>query len=139
MAEIEIDSATRLEEAPARFLDRFEELRMKLSTQQLIDEAIEINYARWARRRRLNATFYEVSGRRVTCPGKRHQSEDDEQRTERSEGKGAKRPCAGRSRGHNGAARAVRGLREDSETSAGPRAQAALALLMPASLHPWAR
>lgn len=31
--------------APTRFLDRFEELRMELSDQQLIAEAIETNHA----------------------------------------------------------------------------------------------
>ncbi len=34
-----------LNDAPALFLDRFEELRMELSDQQLIAEAIETNHA----------------------------------------------------------------------------------------------
>jgi integrase len=38
-------SAPQLESAPARFLDQFEELRMGLSNEQLIHEAIEINHA----------------------------------------------------------------------------------------------
>jgi integrase len=38
-------SAFRLDDAPARFLDEFEERRMNLSDEQLIAEAIEINHA----------------------------------------------------------------------------------------------
>lgn len=37
--------AQQLDSAPARFLDQFEELRMELSNDQLIAEAIEINHA----------------------------------------------------------------------------------------------
>jgi integrase len=39
------DLAAQLGSAPARFLDQFEELRMDLSNEQLIAEAIEINHA----------------------------------------------------------------------------------------------
>lgn len=37
--------ASQLDSAPARFLDEFEEIRMELSNEQLIAEAIEINHA----------------------------------------------------------------------------------------------
>ncbi|MEZ5078103.1 MAG: tyrosine-type recombinase/integrase [Solirubrobacterales bacterium] len=37
--------AVSLDSAPARFLDEFEELRMDLSNDQLVNEAIEINHA----------------------------------------------------------------------------------------------
>lgn len=39
------DGAAQLDSAPARFLDQFEELRMGLSNEQLIHEAIEVNHA----------------------------------------------------------------------------------------------
>jgi hypothetical protein len=39
------DTAKRLASAPGRFLDQIEELRMELSNEQLIAEAIEINYS----------------------------------------------------------------------------------------------
>jgi hypothetical protein len=45
MAQSQSDLAARLGAAPARFLDQFEELRMNLSSEQLIAEAIEINHA----------------------------------------------------------------------------------------------
>lgn len=38
------------------FLDRFEELRMELSNEQLIAEAIEINHAGTGKERRVSAT-----------------------------------------------------------------------------------
>jgi integrase len=38
-------TTAQLDAAPARFLDQFEELRMELSNEQLIAEAIEINHA----------------------------------------------------------------------------------------------
>ena len=37
--------ASQLDLAPARFLDQIEELRMDLSNEQLIHEAIEVNHA----------------------------------------------------------------------------------------------
>ena len=45
MTNAQKDGAAQLDLAPARFLDRFEELRMDLSNAQLIHEAIEINHA----------------------------------------------------------------------------------------------
>jgi integrase len=45
MANAQKARATQLDSAPARFLDQFEELRMELSNEQLIAEAIEINHA----------------------------------------------------------------------------------------------
>jgi integrase len=39
------DDSAQLSAAPARFLDQFEEMRMELSNEQLIAEAIEINHA----------------------------------------------------------------------------------------------
>jgi hypothetical protein len=45
MSEPENGQATPLDAAPARFLDQFEELRMDLSDEQLIAEAIEINHS----------------------------------------------------------------------------------------------
>lgn len=39
------DGALQLDAAPARFLDQIEELRMNLSSEQLIHEAIEVNHA----------------------------------------------------------------------------------------------
>jgi integrase len=39
------DRSAQLDLAPGRFLDEFEELRMDLSNEQLIAEAVEINYA----------------------------------------------------------------------------------------------
>jgi integrase len=45
MTKARIISSQELDAAPARFLDRFEELRMGLSNEQLIAEAIEINHA----------------------------------------------------------------------------------------------
>jgi len=45
MAESQNDSMAQLDAAPARFLDQIEELRMSLSNEQLIAEAIEINHA----------------------------------------------------------------------------------------------
>jgi hypothetical protein len=38
-------SRQQLDSAPALFLDRFEELRMELTNEQLIAEAVEVNHA----------------------------------------------------------------------------------------------
>lgn len=45
MTRAQKDSASQLNAAPGLFLDQFEELRMSLSNEQLIHEAIEINHA----------------------------------------------------------------------------------------------
>jgi hypothetical protein len=45
MSESQSNYAAQLDSAPARFLDQFEELRMNLSNEQLVAEAIEINHA----------------------------------------------------------------------------------------------